>query len=814
MKQNDTSTIIFLTAGADPEEISLVAGVADDTLPVTVEAKGDLGGPVIRNVALLTAGIARPLGGEPFEVDGVALARACDLINAAGEAGVTSHLTHPKLQEGAFSGYVDSALWLVGQVNNARVVGGQARGDLHLGDYADNSPQGKLATYLSGVAAKRPQDIGMSIVGRWTFDPPTGDDGPRLGRLHSAIACDVVGVAGGNPNGLLAGTPPAAPIEKTQAATGTAAKPTAGEHEMKFNKAQMAYLTAQGLKDGATDAEITVFLSGFKAEQVQHLNGLATPASTTTTTAGDQTSLAGAGGGQVTDAQRRTIGEQYLADDKTRRDGIVALAKEHKLPDAWAQGLCDRGASVQEAKRLVELAGTMQLLRQPASSVNVGEDRDMTSLRPALVDTFLTLGRVPLAEFDPVMHEPRWATAPTVSRQGNGQVVQLAGTLATRTPHERTREFIGRGGAGFAAKRYLRTIGLAGWEELSEDQALHLAMNKFALADAMGDARFLAMGTSDFPGALDISLRVTIRTLYWQRPIQPVWQRYCSKVVNPDYRAWGMVTMGDIPDLLLAEEGEDLRYAAVKDNEEKITVNAWRRGYRFTRQMLKNDIRRAFETFPQGVVRTAIRKENLLPIALLVANPTMSDGNALFCPAHNNIATAGSLGGLGHITFDADGVARLQAARNAMLLQTGMNPDQDGDGGSAGLPMAIEAAGLIVPVGQDIAAGQVLRSATDPSQANPNVINPFSPEALNGRAAFPMGVHADAKLALSDADAWYAFADPADVPCLTMAFLQGEEAPIVATEIDFGTDDLKIKVEHNLGCAASDFRGMFKNPGH
>ena len=51
---------------------------------------------------------------------------------------------------------------------------------------------------------------------------------------------------------------------------------------------------------------------------------------------------------------------------------------------------------------------------------------------------------------------------------------------------------------------------------------------------------------------------------------------------------------------------------------------------------------------------------------LVSANPVMSDSKALFCLAHGNLATAGSI-----ITVDS-----LAAARKAMCLQTGLLGEQ------------------------------------------------------------------------------------------------------------------------------------------
>ena len=68
-------------------------------------------------------------------------------------------------------------------------------------------------------------------------------------------------------------------------------------------------------------------------------------------------------------AEKLAAEETAVLADRQRRTAIEKLAKEHKLPQKWAEGLWERGVSLTKAEELVELADLMQ-------PIKVGEDQD------------------------------------------------------------------------------------------------------------------------------------------------------------------------------------------------------------------------------------------------------------------------------------------------------------------------------------------------------------------------------------------------------------------------------------------------------
>ncbi len=777
------------TAPSEAVEIRLVQAVATGGEKISVQdTGGDMGGGLISDVAIMTVGTAYPLGHEPFEVDEATLQQLAEAINESPD-GVSCRFTHPELQESAFGGYVDSIGFLLGRVKNVRIVGSggqqQVRGDVHIGTYADEGPNGKIGTRVKRLAKESPTDCGMSCVAG--FIKAERMDNIPLGRVAWCSAVDFVGNPGGNPNGLLAG-------EKNQPGRGDGSpgETRDGERTMKYNAEQLAYLASCGLGKGATPEQITALAAGLKPAQKTYLESLAgeksaekPPAETTSragekpveTTPAETTSLAGSQ--TVSDADRQRISAEAVVADKTRRDGIVALAKDKKLPEKWARDLGDRGISLAHATELAELAGTMQLVAQPGGPrVSVGDDLNAATLSPALSDCMCLSAGVPLLDYQ------------------HGQPVREGdGSLHFRQPHERAATIDTRSPV-MLAKRYLREIAAPGIEDMSEGQILQLALNRKRLADHMGDPRYLAMGTGDFVHALDTSIQNSVRAKYWQQTDDATWMRWCHRTTNPDYRATGYVVMSEIPDLLVQAEGENIRSAVIKDSKQTIIVYRFGRSYRFTQQSLKNGLSGLLTDFPAGLVNAARRKESMLPIATLIANPMMADGTVLFHADHGNYV-ANDAGA-------APSVTTLNAMYVAMKGQTGILDAKDGDGSP--MPLEISPHGLLVPTQLDWATEQMIKSPVDPTKQN------ATPNILAGK--LPGGVTGLAQLSQASTTRWYGFAKPGSIGGgMVLAFLDGEEAPVVETDSDFDSDDYKVKITHNLGSGASDHRGIYCNEG-
>ena len=73
---------------------------------------------------------------------------------------------------------------------------------------------------------------------------------------------------------------------------------------------------------------------------------------------------------------------------------------------------------------------------------------------------------------------------------------------------------------------------------------------------------------------------------------------------------------------------------------------------------------------------------------------------------------------------------------------------------------------------------------------------------------------ANAKYTGSSAKAWYLLADPADLPVIEVAFLNGQESPTIETaQADFNVLGIQMRGYHDFGASLQDARGAVKSKG-
>lgn len=289
--------------------------------------------------------------------------------------------------------------------------------------------------------------------------------------------------------------------------------------------------------------------------------------------------------------------------------------------------------------------------------------------------------------------------------------------------------------------------------------------------------------TSDFPLLLANVLNKTLRAAYSESPqtFRPM-----TRVTQvSDFKEISRAQLGDAPKLLKKPEGGEYKHGTVGEAAEKYAVETYGRIVGVTREMIINDDLSAFARLPEMYGRAAANLESDLIWAIVNSNPVMSDGVALFHATHGNLSG----------TSDAIAVASLGAGREAMRLQKGLG----------GNKLNLSPRFLVVPVKKETIADQFVTTITPNASSS---VNPFS---QNGR--MPLSVIAEPRLDDSSTTAWYLFADVAEVDIFEMAFLTGEEGPVLESEMDFNTDGIKYKARHTVGVKAIDWRGMYKNAG-
>jgi hypothetical protein len=98
------------------------------------------------------------------KVEAISCVTPQEFIDTLGELGKAYNQTGQK----TFFGHPNQSSEMlgkqIGRIKNIRVEGDGVVGDVEIGDYADDSPEGKLGTYILKMAAGDPESVMMSIV--------------------------------------------------------------------------------------------------------------------------------------------------------------------------------------------------------------------------------------------------------------------------------------------------------------------------------------------------------------------------------------------------------------------------------------------------------------------------------------------------------------------------------------------------------------------------------------------------------------------------------------------------------------------------
>lgn len=236
------------------------------------------------------------------------------------------------------------------------------------------------------------------------------------------------------------------------------------------------------------------------------------------------------------------------------------------------------------------------------------------------------------------------------------------------------------------------------------------------------------------------------------------------------------------------EPGSEYTYGTIGDRGEYIQLATYGKLFSITRQAIINDDLNAFTRIPLRMGRAAKRTVGNLVYAVLTSNPNMSDGNALFGAAHNNVASAA-----GSIT-----TATVQAAKAAMMSQK----DPDGNAVALNIPLKY----LLVPVALEGVARQVANSQYE-------IVSGSASKASLGdnyvRGTFePI---ADARLDAASTSIWYGVADPGTFDTIEVAYLDGNTQPYLEQQRGWDVDGMSYKVRIDAGVKALDFRTFYRN---
>lgn len=288
--------------------------------------------------------------------------------------------------------------------------------------------------------------------------------------------------------------------------------------------------------------------------------------------------------------------------------------------------------------------------------------------------------------------------------------------------------------------------------------------------------------TSDFPALLQDAGDRTLRQAY--SAYQGGLRRIARQSTARDFRAKSRIMLGEAPALARVNEHGEFTYGGVAESRASYRLATFGRIVGLSRQALVNDDLDAFADLTNRMGRAAAEFESKFLVDLLLSNPAMDDGTAVFHANRNNLLTGAS---------SALSLTSLTTARTAMRLQKGL------DGVT---PIDASPRFLIVPAALEATALQLTSPAYQP--ATTAAINPFAGQ---------LEVVVDPRLDAVSSTAWYLAADPGVIDTIEYAYLEGEEGPRVTTRDGFTVDGLEFKVRLDFGAGILDFRGLLRSVG-
>lgn len=290
--------------------------------------------------------------------------------------------------------------------------------------------------------------------------------------------------------------------------------------------------------------------------------------------------------------------------------------------------------------------------------------------------------------------------------------------------------------------------------------------------------------TSDFPTILENIANKSMLRGYEEA--NETFQLFTRPGSLPDFKIAKRVDLGHFPSLSKVAEGAEYSYATVGERGETIALATYGKMFSMTRQMVINDDLNAFTMLPRKMGRAAIRTIGDMVYAVLTDNPVMSDGTQLFHANHGNLISSGA---------GAPSTAQIDKMRTAMALQSMDNVHA----------LNIDMRYVIVP--------RALAGLAELVRTNQFAVGANANTTDANYVANTFQVITDARLDASSPYAYYGAADPNAFDTIEVAYLDGNQAPVMEQQTGWHVDGVEMKVRIDAGVKALDFRTLIKNNG-
>lgn len=340
--------------------------------------------------------------------------------------------------------------------------------------------------------------------------------------------------------------------------------------------------------------EVTIFQKSNKTEMPGSNPNAATvterTAESTTTTASTATTATVQ---PVNEDQARKAGVEV---ERARAAGIRTAVRAVKLPEAFADGLIDKGTSLDEARALIidELAKKETATPAVQAGVRVNADEDDKRRAAAIDGISLRSGLVKESDLKPEQ---------------------------------------------VSAARRFRSVSLL---ELAKDSLSRARVDYEELSKMEIVARAFTSSSSDFPVLLEGTTRRVLLAAY--AIAADTWRKWCAVGSVSDFREHKRLRLGSLSRLDKADENGEFKTKKISDAEaEGASIATFGNTINITRHMIVNDDLAGFTRLASMLGRAAARSIEIDVYKLLSDNPAMADGVTLFHANHGNLVSAAAM---------------------------------------------------------------------------------------------------------------------------------------------------------------------------
>lgn len=298
--------------------------------------------------------------------------------------------------------------------------------------------------------------------------------------------------------------------------------------------------------------------------------------------------------------------------------------------------------------------------------------------------------------------------------------------------------------------------------------------------------------TAAFPAILDNAIKKSIVHQYQHVPT--TFQAWTSKGSVTDFKPTKdhSYLAGGAGEFLLVGENGELKHDTPKtEMVPQRKIDTYGRQFSMSRQAFINDDVGFITEVPGLYAASAKRTINKQVYSILMNNPAIFDGVAMFDDAHGNLISAGS----------APSIESVQKMMLKLLRQT----DPFGDS------IMVQPKYIIVPVGYGFLMSQLLET----TMVDVDGIGNHTANALYKYRNQLQIIEEGALNAMAGNSAapWFMVGDPSYAKSLQVDYLNGQETPTIRRSEVPGQLGYVWDIWLDWGITAVDFRGIAKNTG-